>query len=197
MKDFWNERYAATDYVYGDEPNVFFKHQLDLLMPGKILLPAEGEGRNAVYAASMGWHVTACDFSEEGQKKAEKLALSKGVTIDYRLAEFGELIIAPEYFDCIGLVFAHFTTDTRALYHKRIIRALKPGGTIILEAFAKKQLGKPSGGPKNLDTLFSEEELRKEFASLSFLDITNAEVVLQEGEFHRGPASVIRLVGKK
>jgi hypothetical protein len=75
----WNERYGADEYVYGKEPNGFLKEFIDNHPPGKILLPAEGEGRNAVYAASKGWEVTAFDFSEEGKKKALKLALKKPI----------------------------------------------------------------------------------------------------------------------
>ena len=52
MKDFWNERYDEESYAYGNSPNVFFKQQLDKLKVGSLLLPAEGEGRNAVYALS-------------------------------------------------------------------------------------------------------------------------------------------------
>jgi hypothetical protein len=59
MIDFWNARYSAAEYAYGTEPNAFFKAQLDQLTPGRLLLPAEGEGRNAVYAAKKGWEVAA------------------------------------------------------------------------------------------------------------------------------------------
>ncbi len=39
----WDERYAQDEYVYGKQPNEFFRQQLQPLRPGKILLPAEGE----------------------------------------------------------------------------------------------------------------------------------------------------------
>ena len=77
MKEFWEIRYAEKQYAYGENPNVYFKEQLDKLKPGKILLPAEGEGRNAVYAAKQGWEVMAFDLSSEGKNKAEKLAAKK------------------------------------------------------------------------------------------------------------------------
>lgn len=197
MKEFWNQRFSADFYVYGVEPNQFFKHQLDLLKPGKILLPAEGEGRNAVYAASKGWEVVACDWSEEGKKKAERLAALGNVTIDYRVADFGELNIATEHFDCIGLVFAHFPVEKRALFHQKVIKALKLGGTIILEGFSKKQLGNTSGGPKKPDLLFSEDDLRSDFQGLDTIEVTEQEILLEEGTFHEGIASTIRLIGKK
>ncbi len=73
-KEMWNKRYARTDFVYDTVPNEFFKQQLLKLTPGKILLPAEGEGRNAVFAAKKGWKVDAFDSSIEALKKAEKWA---------------------------------------------------------------------------------------------------------------------------
>lgn len=197
MQEFWNKRYSDSAYTYGTKPNVFFKKQLDLLTPGRIFLPAEGEGRNGVYAATQGWEVSACDYSEAGKQKAELLAAQFKVTIDYRVAEFGEMIFAPEYFDCAALIFAHFPAEKRAAYHRKMIRALKTGGTVILEGFSKDQLGKTSGGPQNVAMLFSEDELRAEFAGLRSLEIVSEEVELDEGEFHRGTASVVRLVGVK
>lgn len=77
MSQFWNERYSQAEYVYGETPNVFFAAQLDKLSAGTIILPCEGEGRNAVYAASQGWEVKAFDASEAGQKKALLLAEKK------------------------------------------------------------------------------------------------------------------------
>ncbi len=193
----WNQRYAEPEYAYGTDPNVFFKSQLDLLRPGRLFLPAEGEGRNAVYAMLQGWEVIACDQSEEGMKKAEQLAARYSLSIDYRVAEFGEMILAPNYFNCVGLIYAHFPAEFRKLYHKKVFNTLKPGGTIILEGFSKEQLGKNSGGPKSLDLLFSEAELRAEFDGMSSLKITTEEVELAEGKYHRGAASVVRLVGVK
>lgn len=87
MKAFWNQRYDEPEYAYGTQPNLFFKDQLDQLTPGKLLMPAEGEGRNAVYAAGKGWEVTAFDSSSSGQKKALRLAQEKKVTLNYLVAD--------------------------------------------------------------------------------------------------------------
>ena len=80
---FWNQRYQTDDYAYGTSPNVFFKEQLDKLSAGSILLPADGEGRNGVYAAERGWQVSAFDLSREGKRKAEALAAQRGVPLRY------------------------------------------------------------------------------------------------------------------
>src|SRR5680860_901350 len=107
MDDFWNERYGIEEYVYGTEPNQFYKEQLEKLSPGKILFPAEGEGRNAVFAAKQGWQVTAFDPSIEGKRKAEFLATKNDVTIDYQIDNYDSVDFEKESFDYIVLIFAH------------------------------------------------------------------------------------------
>jgi SAM-dependent methyltransferase len=197
MNDFWNDRFGAKDYAYGEQPNKFVKQELQKLTPGKILFPAEGEGRNAVYAATLGWQVSAFDPSIEGRKKAELLAEKKGVHINYTLDNYENISFQKEQFDCIVLVFAHMHPLKRNEYHKKLITLLKPGGIVILEGFSKKQINNNTGGPKNIEMLFSEDELRSDFCSLSKLEITEIDTFLNEGAFHQGEASVIRVLGMK
>ena len=197
MNNFWNERYKTIDYAYGIEPNSFLKNQLMNMTPGKILFPAEGEGRNAVYAATKGWQVTAFDQSIEGKRKADLLALQKGVKIEYKIDNFEFVEFPLESFDCVALVFAHINPVKRKEYHKKLISFLKPGGKLILEGFSKNQINNNSGGPRDIDMLFSGKEMENDFGSLSKLDISEEEVILDEGTFHQGLASVIRVTGIK
>lgn len=81
-KNKWDKRYSSEEFAYGEEPNKYLKQQLDKLKVGTILFPAEGEGRNAVYAALLGWNVFAFDISKEGKKKALQLAKSNNVMIN-------------------------------------------------------------------------------------------------------------------
>jgi len=194
-KNKWDERYAQKEYVYGKEPNDFFKQELAKYKPGKILLPAEGEGRNAVYAAKLGWEVYAFDSSSEAIKKAQQLASENNVEIHYTLSSFEEADYPNDYFDLIGLFYAH--TLNRAQNHKKLFRFLKPKGTIILEGFSKEQIHYNSGGPRNIEMLFSEEELQSDFADLTELITEKMETQLNEGKQHNGKASVIRLIGLK
>lgn len=197
MKDFWNQRYKQTDYVYGEEPNAYFKQCLAQIPTGHILLPAEGEGRNAIYAARQGWKVTAFDSSEEGQKKAFRLAAKYGVEIEYLLVDAEEFSWDGPLFDCIALIYAHQPASKRKALHQQLLHFLKPEGSVIVEAFSKAQLGKSSGGPQQLDMLYSREELQGDFGSLRHLNIQEVETQLQEGAYHVGEASVIRCFGKK
>jgi 2-polyprenyl-3-methyl-5-hydroxy-6-metoxy-1,4-benzoquinol methylase len=195
MIDFWNQRYAQQIYAYGIEPNEFFKEQLSRLQPGKILFPAEGEGRNAVFAASLGWETWAFDSSLEAKRKAENLALIKKVKIDYTVSSIEDFEAKEDSFDAIVSIFVH--TQNRQVYHQKMVQLLKPGGTLILEGFSKNQLGKNTGGPQNEVLLFSEEELKKDFSSLKDLNISELEIHLSEGVHHQGKASVIRLLARK
>ncbi len=194
--EFWNERYSKNEYIYGTQPNRFFKEQLDKLKPGSILLPAEGEGRNAVYAASKGWSVTAFDISENGKKKAIRLSKENNVSIDYKVAEVFDFKTNKK-FDVIGLSYAHFPEDIRRQANQYVLQFLKTGGTVIFEAFAKAQLGNASGGPKNQEMLFSIKEIKEEFSGLQFEILEQQTIQLNEGQQHKGKAEVIRFLAQK
>ncbi len=197
MNEFWNERYATEEYVYGTEPNRFYREKLEELNPGSILLPAEGEGRNAVFAAQKGWQVTAFDPSTEARKKAQKLGQQKHVKINYLLSDYESIVLPAESFDCLVMIYAHMHPLKRKTYHQKLTSFLKPGGTLILEGFAKKQMNNNTGGPRNIDMLFSEKELREDFSQLAELTISETDIHLDEGPFHQGTASVIRVSGVK
>ncbi len=202
MKEFWNERYSSEDFVYGEQPNDFLKEQLKTLSVGSILFPAEGEGRNAVYAAARGWTVSAFDQSSEAKKKAMRLAAQHNVTLSYEVGTPETLTYAPEQFDVLALIYAHFPADKKSAYHQTLSTYLRPGGTVIFEAFSKGhpdyQRRNPGvGGPKDLAMLFSTDELAADFAGFEVLQLAEQEVELQEGAFHQGTGSVIRLVGRK
>ena len=197
MKEFWNERYAADEYIYGKEPNKFFKSQIDSLKQGKILLPGEGEGRNAVYAASLGWQVLAYDQSEKGRSKALQLAEEKEVTIDYRIGSILDIHVEKGSVDAIGLVYFHLVQEARKRYHAYLADILAPGGMIILEVFSKKQINNDSGGPKDLDLLYSLDDIIQDFDGLEHVYAAEETVNLSEGPFHQGKADVIRFAAKK
>jgi 2-polyprenyl-3-methyl-5-hydroxy-6-metoxy-1,4-benzoquinol methylase len=202
MKEFWNERYSASEYAYGIAPNEFFAGVFAGLKPGKILFPAEGEGRNSVFAAESGWDVSAFDLSESGKKKADQLAVSRRVSLEYQVGNLSEITYPAESFDVLVLVFAHFPASLRENFHRKLSTFLKPGGTLILEGFSKDHLKFSSvnplaGGPKDLSMLFSEEELRSDFKEMQILSLEEKEVELKEGLYHSGKSAVIRLVARK
>ena len=202
MKEFWNKRYAEKEMAYGKEPNEFFSIEISKLQVGKILLPAEGEGRNAVYSAKLGWKVYAFDISKEGKQKADILAKDNKVIIDYSIEEFKNIKYEREYFDCIGLIYAHFPANLKSEYHNILDTYLKKDGVVIFEGFSKSHLKLNSknskiGGPKNIDMLFSKEEIKIDFANYEIIELSEKEINLNEGLYHNGKSSVIRFVGRK
>ena len=202
MKEFWDQRYGQSEYAYGQFPNEYLKQQISDLPAGKVLFPAEGEGRNAVFAANLGWEVSAFDISVQGQKKALALAEKFGVAIDYQVADFSTIDYPKAYFDAIVLVYAHFPESMRMLWHQQLDQYLRPGGLIILEGFSKKHLeynskNEKAGGPKDPSMLFSIEDIQTDFPNYDFLELVETEVELEEGLFHVGKGSVIRFTGRK
>ena len=202
MHQKWDERYKEQEFAYGKEPNVFFKEQLPAFPPGTILMPADGEGRNGVHAASLGWKVTSFDLSVEGRSKALQLAKEKGVTLEYIVADMEQLYFEKATFYAIGLIYAHVDAEKKALFHRKINDWLKPGGVLILEAFSKAHLhfnerDPKVGGPKEIGMLYDKAEILADFKNYGILLLAEEVIVLQEGKYHSGEGSVIRFVGKK
>ncbi|MCC9016262.1 MULTISPECIES: bifunctional 2-polyprenyl-6-hydroxyphenol methylase/3-demethylubiquinol 3-O-methyltransferase UbiG [Flavobacterium] len=198
----WNDRYSAEEFAYGTAPNNYLKESLEKQDPGTILFPAEGEGRNAVYAAKLGWTVSAFDISSEGKNKALKLAESENVILDYQVGELETLEYQPGQFDAIALIYAHFPAEIKSSIHKTLDQYLRKGGCIIFEAFSKKHLdylaiNDKVGGPKDIASLFSMEEIQSDFPNYEIVTLEEKEIELNEGLFHNGKGSVIRFIGKK
>jgi len=198
----WDDRYSNSEFAYGEQPNNYLKEQLEKLSVGKILFPAEGEGRNAVFAARLGWTVSAFDISIEGKKKALGLAETNNVTIDYQIGELPALNYSSEQFDVIALIYAHFPADVKSLFHTTLDKYLRKNGLVIFEAFSKRHIDYISrnekvGGPKDIAMLFSIDELRSDFENYEIIELIETEIELNEGLFHNGKGSVIRFVGRK
>lgn len=198
----WNDRYRSEEYAFGEKPNDYFRQQLLKLRAGSILFPAEGEGRNAVFAASLGWKVQAFDTSIEGKNKALKLANKNHVTIDYQLGELPTLNYKADQFNAIALIYAHFPPEIKSRYHRLLSNYLRKGGLIIFEAFSKKHPDYKSknpnvGGPDDLATCFSIEEIKSDFSGFDVIELEEKEIELNEGAYHVGIGSVIRFVGRR
>ena len=196
MKDFWNDRYANRAYAYGTEPNAFFKSQIDQRPAGRILLPAEGEGRNAVYAAKLGWEVVAFDQSEAGEKKAMQLVEATQTSISYRIEDAMDFNEA-NAFDLIFYGFFHVPPTVLQPVYDHLNTFVKPNGLILLEGFSTKNMGRGSGGPQNEAMLFTTSRVKSLLHDFKTLKVWEEEIILNEGPFHQGNACVIRAIGVK
>ena len=193
----WDARFNEHPFTYGQTPVELFEEQLSKISsPGSVLLPAEGEGRHALFAAKKGWKVTAFDLSRVGRENTLQLAEKENLDIEYSLSGVLEFTSA-EHFDLLGLFYAHWPAALRRKAHRHVQHFLKPGGQLVLQAFSKAQIDLNSGGPKNLDMLFSLEELQEDFHQIHWSLAAEKEHILDEGPFHQGPAQLIQLIGVK
>lgn len=203
LKEMWDAKYADLVYAYGIGPNKFLKEVINnKKITGDILFAAEGEGRNAVFAASKGLNATAFDISTEGKKKALQLAKHRKVEIDYQVGDLLELPLLNKKYDCAAFIYAHFPPDLLSKYHKIIGDLIKPGGLVILEGFCKEHLAyreydSAVGGPNKLELLFDKDSIRDDFSDFEILQLKEVEVELSEGVFHNGIGKVVRFIGRK
>lgn len=197
MKDLWNQRYKEQDYVYGKEPNAFFKEQIEKLEKGEILFPGDGDGRNSIYAAKLGWKTYAIDYSEEAINKNKRNAENENVIVNHQILDLSKNEFGEDFYDCIVSIFVHLDEDEKKIYHSNIYKALKPGGVLILQAYDHDQLKYNSGGPKDISLLYSLEEIVTDFQDMDFIVLAKEVIRLKEGKLHDGEASVINFVGKK
>ena len=193
----WDERYSEPGFAYGTAPNEFLASVADRLPRGKILSLAEGEGRNAVYLALLGYQVTGVDGSEVGLRKAVELATERGVAITTLHADLSEFEIEAEQWDGIIACYCHVPSAIRIPLHRASVKGLKPGGLFVLEAFSKEQLAYGTGGPQSLDMLMALDDLQQELAGLEFVHAVQIERDVREGSGHTGLASVVQLLGVK
>ena len=195
----WNERFSAADFVFGTAPNAFLAAQAPRLKRGmSALCVADGEGRNSVWLAKQGLQVTAFDFSPVGLAKAKQFARDSGVSVDYRLSTVGDWNWDEPRYDLVVAIFIQFSPPAeRAQAFAGMIRALAPGGLVILQGYTPAQLKYDTGGPKQVENLYTEQLLRDSFPGFEILHLGSREEVLDEGTRHRGMSAVIDLVARK
>lgn len=197
----WDVRYAeAVGYRYGTEPNAFIAEEAPrrLAAGARVLCAGDGEGRNGVWLAGQGFEVVSLDPSAVGMRKAAALAVERGVTLETRVDAMPCAALPDESFDAVVLTFVHLQPAERQAVHADVVRVLRPGGVVLLEAFRPEQL-RPDrvGGPPDLASRYTEATLRADFATLAVERLESPCVELHEGEFHRGPSEVVRLVARK
>ena len=203
-KEFWNERFSADGYAYGTRPSRLLRAWAsDLKQSGysTALVPACGEGRDAVYLATLGLQVTAVDISSEGLRKTRQLADQFGVEVDTVEADLFAWPWPAEGFDVVASMFVHMPSTVRPKFHGLYVKTLKPGGLVLIEGFTKEQISYQekykSGGPNNIDMLYAAADIQSDFTDLEELSLMDGIEMLEEGPFHTGPAALMRAVFRK
>ena len=193
----WDERYRGEEYVYGTAPNDFLRSQVGNVPAGRVLCLAEGEGRNAVFLAEQGLRVTAVDQSSVGLAKAERLAAERGVAIETVVADLADFLIEPDAWDGIVSIFAHMPASARVHIHRQVVRGLRSGGVLVLEAYRPEQLQYKTGGPPVVDMMMDLDGLRTELSGLEFEFAAETVRDVQEGPLHHGPGAVVEVLARK
>lgn len=198
-KNHWDDRYSGEGYLFGGTPNVFLARQKHRLRPGwTALAVADGEGRNGVWLAEQGLKVRSVDGSAVAQAKALALAESRGVSIDYAVADLSLWSWPEQEFDVVVAIFIQFASPAlRKQIFEGMAHALKPGGLLLLEGYRPEQLRYGTGGPSALANLYTEEMLREAFSVFELLELRSHDSVINEGTGHVGMSALIDLVARK
>jgi SAM-dependent methyltransferase len=194
----WNKKYQGKDYFYGTEPNDFLRAIANTwTSPKKILCIAEGEGRNAVFLASLGHQVKAIDSSSVARDKALALAKAKDLTINYELADLNEFDFGQETWDVIVSIFCHLPDKLRQQVHFGVEAGLVKEGIFLLEAYTPEQINFDTGGPKDLALLYDPQHMINDFSQLTWSINHHTQREIYEGKGHHGMSSVVQLLGVK
>ena len=195
----WNQRFDTEEYLFGTEPNAFLVSQRARLRSGmQALCIADGEGRNGVWLARQGLHVTAFDFSPVAAGKAGRLAERAGVAVDYRVETVQTWLWESAAFDLVAAIFIQFATPPeRTRLFEGILRTLRPGGLLLLQGYRREQIEYGTGGPPHVENMYTEPMLRDSFQTLEILHLAAHDDVIVEGSGHSGRSALIDLVARK
>lgn len=195
----WDEEFSKPGYRYGTEPNDFLVEMAGRLPQGaRVIAAGDGEGRNGVWLAGQGHHVLALDASAVGLAKAQALAEERGVAIETAVVDLSTHELPHGSADAVVLIYVHMPPVVRRAAHRNLMRALTPGGLIILEAFHRNQLGRDSGGPQDVSMLFDLALLEEDFGpDIRAIHAFEGDVELDEGRGHRGSGAIVRFAGVK
>lgn len=192
----WDERYDEAGFGYGTEPNDFLRVNVDAIPAGPVLCLADGEGRNGVFLARSGYAVTTVDSSVIGVQKARRLAQQSGVSVDARVGDLATYDLGRGWAGIVS-IFCHLPPPLRAKVHRDLVRALAPGGVLLLEAYTPRQLGRGTGGPPVEAMLYEPEVVRSELKGLEIEHLAEVVRPVVEGRFHTGLASVVQVVARR
>jgi 2-polyprenyl-3-methyl-5-hydroxy-6-metoxy-1,4-benzoquinol methylase len=195
--NFWDEKYTEKPDFYGEIPNDYLTESIDKLSKGLTLSLGEGEGRNALFLAENGFEVDALDMSEVALLNLYAKAKSRNLNVNTMVLDLKEFDPTENSYDSIISIWCHLPPELRVQVHHNCIKALKPGGTILIEAYTPEQLEYKTGGPPVAEMMFSKEILQEDFSQLECIECTEKIRMIQEGEGHSGQSAVVRGIWRK
>ncbi|MCK6548992.1 class I SAM-dependent methyltransferase [Myxococcota bacterium] len=194
---FWDERYGADEYAYGTEPNDFLRAEVHHLPKGDVLCLAEGEGRNAVFLAELGYRVTALDQSMKGLEKAARLAETRGVALELVQADLSTWTFPAARYTGVVSIFGHLPPPVRQRVLAGVASALVPGGVFVTELYRPEQLALGTGGPRDVSMMPALETLTRELDGFELVIARAVDREIREGRHHHGPSATVQVVARK
>ena len=196
MKNKWDEKYSSEEYFFGTEPNDFLKEEIEKLPSGKALFIGDGEGRNSVFAATLGWNSDAIDLSSVGKEKALKLAEEKNVEINFKIAEALNYNYPSETYDAVAIIYFHVEKKLREEFNRKITKTLKPNGSLILLVYDEEHLKNESNGPSDINLLYTLSEIAEDFIDFDFTTFAQEQLKRVKKGLEQ-ESTIIKFVGKK
>ncbi|MFL1461725.1 class I SAM-dependent methyltransferase [Roseococcus sp. DSY-14] len=190
----WDERYGAGQGLFGDAPNDYLRAQAWRLPPrGRALSLGDGEGRNGLFLARHGLRTLSLDWSPVATARAA----GRHRRLRAETADLTAWTFPDGAFDVVAWIFLHLPPADRAVVAAGAVRALRPGGLLVLEGFSPAQQGRRSGGPREAALLWTRAAADAAFGALELEECTEGTVRLDEGPKHQGPAEVLRGVWRR
>jgi SAM-dependent methyltransferase len=194
----WDNRYNSSEYIFGTEPNDFLRDRVgEIPSGGRVLCIGDGEGRNAVFLAGLGFQVTAMDASAVGMQKAQELAQRMNVQIQTVVGDLAEFAFGTQCWDGFVSIFCHLPPVLRSAVHAQVLSALAPKGVFLLEGYAPSQLQYKTGGPSDPAMLYELDAVSQELAGLDVVVLEEVIREIQEGTAHRGTSATVQYIGRK
>lgn len=184
--DRWNRILTAEKPAFNTQPNAFLVEMVKGRKTGAALDVGMGQGRNAIYLAQQGWTVTGFDPADKAVAQANAAAAKLGVTLTTVVQGSEDFDFGEGRWDLIVLSYV-----TVRDISDRVVRALKPGGIVVVEAFHRDVTRqRPVGG----GVVFDSNELLTLFAKLRVLRYEDADAT---SDFGGAGSRAVRLCAMK
>ena len=184
--EFWNRVLTSPKPMFNTAPNAFLAEMIKGVKPGRALDVGMGQGRNTIYLAQRGWESVGFDPAERAVAAAQEQATKFGVKITTHVARVEDFDWGDASWDLIVLSYVGGRD-----FAGKVMRALRPGGMVVVEAFHRDATKTRSIGPA---VVFDTNELLQLFPGLRVLRYEDTNAV---GDFGMSDTRVVRLAAVK
>ncbi len=194
----WDERYSGADLIWSAGPNRWVEELAGDLAPGRALDVAAGEGRNAVWLAGRGWHVTATDFSPVAVDRVRAVAAERlGPDADRVEAVVADAT-APDpggrgRYDLVVVAYLHLPEPERRHALLGAAEAVAPGGHLLVVGHDSRNLAEGVGGPQDPGVLYGPDDVAADIAPADLV-VTLAQTRDRPVETEDGPRAALDVV---